>query len=117
MPKKIVINTGPIIALIAALSDLEILKKLYKKVIVPYEVSEEILAKGKERYDAKIFNSYNWIEKHKKPIKIEPFLKNSLDKGEASVIQTAMNENIETVCIDEVADRRIARLNNLKVTG
>ena len=117
MPKKIVINTGPIIALIAALSDLEILRKSYKKVIVPYEVSEEILAKGKERYDAKIFNYDNWIKKYKNPVKIEPFLMNSLDKGEAAVIQIAMNENIKTVCIDEVAGRRIARLNNLKVTG
>jgi len=44
-------------------------------------------------------------------------LKNTLDLGEASVIQTALNKNIETVCIDEAAGRRIARLNNLKLTG
>lgn len=55
MPKKIVINTGPIIALIAALGELEILKKIYSKVIVPQEVSQEILAKKNKRYDAKIF--------------------------------------------------------------
>jgi len=45
------------------------------------------------------------------------FLKNSLDKGEAAVIQTAVNNHIETVCIDEVVGRRIARLHNLKLTG
>ncbi|MEQ9670107.1 DUF3368 domain-containing protein [Coleofasciculus sp. G2-EDA-02] len=28
-----------------------------------------------------------------------------------------MNENIQTVCIDEVAGRRIARLSGLSVTG
>ena len=28
-----------------------------------------------------------------------------------------MNRNIDTVCIDESAGRRIARLNNLKLTG
>jgi len=44
-------------------------------------------------------------------------LKNTLDLGEASVIQTAFYKNIETVCIDEAAGRRIARLNNLKLTG
>jgi predicted nucleic acid-binding protein len=32
-------------------------------------------------------------------------------------IQLAINENIQTVCIDEVAGRRIARLNGLSVTG
>ena len=110
-------NTGPIIALIAGLNNLEILKRLYNKVIVPYEVSEEILVKSKENYDAKVFKQNKWINKRNKPVKVEPFLKNSLDKGEASVIQTATNENIKTVCIDEVAGRRIARLNNLKVTG
>jgi len=117
MPKEIVVNTGPIIALIAALSELDIFRNSYNKVIVPYEVSDEILAKGKERFDAKIFQKDNWIIKKKKPVKLDPFLENSLDKGEASVIQTALNENIKTVCIDEVAGRRIARLNNLKVTG
>jgi predicted nucleic acid-binding protein len=43
MPEKtktLVINTGPIIALVAALGNLSILKELYKKVIVPYEVSQ-----------------------------------------------------------------------------
>ena len=42
--KKIVINTGPTIALVAAWGDLEILKELYKQVIVSHEVSQEILA-------------------------------------------------------------------------
>jgi predicted nucleic acid-binding protein len=48
---------------------------------------------------------------------ITSFLKNSLDLGEASVIQLALQENIKTVCIDEMAGRRLARLNNLLVTG
>ena len=34
----IVINTGPILALIAAMGDLLLLKTLYERVIVPYEV-------------------------------------------------------------------------------
>ena len=40
-----------------------------------------------------------------------------MDRGEASVIQTALDEGIETVCIDEAVGRRVARLNGLKVTG
>jgi predicted nucleic acid-binding protein len=35
-------------------------------------------------------------------------LLNSLDAGEASVIQLALNERIRTVCIDESAGRRLA---------
>ena len=33
------------------------------------------------------------------------------------MIQIALNENIQNVCIDETFGRRIARLHNLKVTG
>ena len=48
MPEQdqIVINTGPIIALIAALGDLSILKSLYGRIIVPKEVGVEVLAGG-----------------------------------------------------------------------
>jgi predicted nucleic acid-binding protein len=37
--------------------------------------------------------------------------------GESSVIQTALDKNIQTVCIDEAVGRRIARLNGLTLTG
>ena len=48
---------------------------------------------------------------------IAPFLLNSLDLGEASVIQFALDNNLKTVCIDESVGRRIARLNGLNLTG
>ena len=51
------------------------------------------------------------------PLEIGTALGNSLDKGEAAVIQLALYENFQTVCIDEAAGRRIARLNGLLVTG
>lgn len=51
------------------------------------------------------------------PSNLSPILKNSLDTGEASVIQFALDNQISTVCIDEIAGRRIARLHDLKVTG
>jgi predicted nucleic acid-binding protein len=41
MPESaIVINTGPILALIAATGDLSLLPKLYSRVIVPREVCD-----------------------------------------------------------------------------
>lgn len=115
--KRIVINTGPIIALVAALGDLNFLEKLYKQVIVSYEVSLEILAGGPRGFAVKEFQQAKGLEIRNKPLDISPHLFNSLDLGEASVIQLALNENIETVCIDEDVGRRIARLNSLKVTG
>lgn len=43
---KIVINTAPLISLVAATSDLKILQSLYDQVLVPLEVCQEILTGG-----------------------------------------------------------------------
>jgi predicted nucleic acid-binding protein len=114
---KIVINTGPILALIAGLGDLTILKSLYKQVVVPHEVVEEVKAGGPTGFGVNEFNKANFLIKLDKPTIILPHLRNSLDLGESSVIQTAFDKNIQTVCIDEAVGRRIARLNGLKITG
>ena len=39
---EIVMNTGPLIALAAALEDLSLLDRLYRAVHVPYEVAAEV---------------------------------------------------------------------------
>jgi len=115
--QKIVINTGPILALIAGFDNLKILQFLYKKVIVPYEVCQEIFAGGSSGFGINEFNDADFLNKIDKPIFIRPHLRNSLDLGESSVIQTAIDNKIQTVCIDEAVGRRVARLNELKLTG
>ncbi len=115
--KMIVINTGPIIALVAALGNLSILKHLYKDVLVPLEVCSEILQGGLSSFAVKEFNDATWLSKQHEPQTISPFLSQTLDIGEASVVQLALQRNISTVCIDEAVGRRVARLNGLKLTG
>jgi predicted nucleic acid-binding protein len=119
MPKTeiIVINTSPLIALISALGDLTILPFLYQEVLVPFEVCQEILKGGSTGFAITEFQTDSWLNKQSKPLQITPFLLNSLDLGEASVIQLALNKSIQTVCIDEVVGRRIARLSGLSLTG
>jgi predicted nucleic acid-binding protein len=51
------------------------------------------------------------------PVRLTAVLSRSLDLGEASVIQTAADLGISTVCIDESAGRQVARLHGLLVTG
>ena len=118
MPKttKIVINTSPLIALVAALGNLEVLN-LYTEVLVPFEVCQEILEGGMAGFAVREFQAATWLQKQTQPLTISPFLLNSLDVGEAAVIQLALNRNIHTVCIDEVVGRRVARLNGLSLTG
>ncbi|MBX9258209.1 DUF3368 domain-containing protein [Desmonostoc muscorum CCALA 125] len=114
---QIVINTSPLIAIVAAMGDLKILESLYTDVLVPFEVYEEILIGGITGFAVNEFQSASWLQKQTSLLSISPFLFNSLDLGEASVIQLALNKNISTVCIDEAVGRRIARLSGLSVTG
>lgn len=68
MPNTIVINTSPIIALVSALGDLKILSYLYQQVLVPYEVSQEILAGGKIGFAISAFNSDTYLQKQSSPL-------------------------------------------------
>lgn len=115
--KIIVINTAPLISLVAAVGDLTLLQSLYDQVLVPFEVCQEILAGGSNGFAVAEFEAAFWLEKWQNPLNISPLLLNSLDLGEAAVIQLAMNENIKTVCIDETAGRRVTRLSGLSLTG
>ena len=113
----IVTNTTPLIALTAATGNLEVLRSLYARVIVPYEVAEEIRAGGKDAFGVDVFEQASWLEINANPLVLPPYLHNTLDRGEAAVIQTALQEGVKLVCIDEIAGRRTARLSNLSITG
>ncbi len=115
--KIIVINTGPLIAITAGLGNLAVLKVLYETVYVPFEVCEEMRGGGSRRFAAEQFEQAVWLHKLTEPLETTPFLKNSLDQGEASVIQLALNNGIKTVCGDEAVGRHVARLCGLSVTG
>jgi predicted nucleic acid-binding protein len=115
--REMVINTGPLIALIAALGSLDVLRRLYSRVVVPYEVAHEILIANATKYGAKEFEQAAWLTRVNRAQCLPPFLANVLDPGEAAVIHTALTEGIDAVCIDEPAGRRIARLHGLRLTG
>lgn len=115
--REIVVNTGPLIALAAALGDLRVLKHLYTRAVIPFEVAREILVENVTRFGAAEFEAASWLEKKDSPIVPTQALKNTLGPGEAAVIQWALVEKINTVCIDEAVGRRVARLNGLRVTG
>jgi predicted nucleic acid-binding protein len=62
--KVVVTNTTPLIALTAATGSLEILRAIYAKVVVPYEVAQEIKAGGKELFGLDIFQQSAWLAIH-----------------------------------------------------
>lgn len=72
---------------------------------------------GTRRFAIAEFEQATWLKRPTTLLSISPFLLNSLDLGEAAVIQLALDRNIMTVCIDEAVGRRVARLSGLKLTG
>ncbi len=115
--KVLVTNTTPIISMVAATGGLDAFKFLYSRVVVPFEVAAEVRAGGQQSFGFDVFQGANWLDIQTDEISLQPFLRNSLDRGEASVIQTALNLGLPLVCIDETVGRRVARLCSLEVTG
>lgn len=67
-PRRIVINTGPILALVSALGDLEILKVLYEEAYIPLEVCNEIMKGGTTGFAIKEFEQATWLIKQQNKI-------------------------------------------------
>ena len=74
MHKKIVINTGPVLALVAGLGNLDVLSKLYDEVYVTKEVATELMVDGIDRFAAKEFVEAGFLIKIEKPVVISPLI-------------------------------------------
>ncbi len=115
--EPIVINTSPLLAL-AACNQLELLRGLHRRVVVPEAVITELergqaeakpLGLEAERPD--------WLEVVELASPPSPLLTAYLDAGEAAVIALAIEQGIRRVVIDERRARTVARTMKLEVTG
>ena len=114
----IVINTGPLIAMVAATGNLNWLPSMYGRIVIPYEVLLEIEAGGPGNTEIVALRA---IERQvligRQSTQIDAAMLRELDLGESSVISSALLHEIDTVAIDEKAGRRLARIHGLNVTG
>jgi predicted nucleic acid-binding protein len=109
----VVINTGPLIAF-SRLGCLDVVGKLPYEFICPQEVRQELDA-GEALGHPRIRPSWLAIRELRDPLPILTVA--SLDRGEAAVIQLAIELAIGTVAIDEWKGRRAALASGLRVTG
>ena len=115
--RRMVINNSPLLALVAALGDLSLLKRAYTEVVVPYAVAQEVMAAGQLGFGVEAFMSDRHLSRGDDSLVMPLWLLNSLDIGEAAVVATALSLRVSRVCIDETVGRRVARLAGLQVTG
>ena len=113
MAERIVINTGPLIAL-ARMDALDVPGQLPYEFICPSEVRDELDEGASLGYQAKCPSWLTVIQLSTSP-SAESVA--ALDKGEAAVIQLALELGLSRVSIDEVKGRRIATALGLSVVG
>ena len=106
MPETIISDTSCII-LLDKIGHLNLLEKVYNKVVITPEILEEF---GQKIPD--------WIsvKKSSNPA-IQKTLEQTLDLGEASAISLAFDLINATLIIDDLKARKIAKSLNFKVTG
>ena len=115
--KAIVLNTSPTLALVAALGSLDLLGKIYQRVLFSDTVAQEIRQAGRLGFGVDAFEAALKtgapFELRELSQAVAPWLAAALDAGEASVIALANQASVPLVGIDELAGRRVARLNGL----
>jgi len=116
-PEKVVIvNATPIIAL-SLIGELDLLRKLYVKVLTPSAVEAEVLAGGTKGIGIVEIRGADWLQVKtlKDPRRAD--LLSDLDRGEAEVLALAQELNVDLVIIDERLARRHAKRLGLMLTG
>ncbi|MDR0866747.1 MAG: DUF3368 domain-containing protein [Candidatus Symbiothrix sp.] len=111
----IICDSSPIVAL-AILDQLDLLDQLFKEVVIPQHVFDELAVKGKleaaritvwaqdkikEAQDKHLMQSFNMI----------------LDAGESEAISLYWEKEADFLLIDEKRGRKIALYNGIKVIG
>ncbi len=106
---RLVITTGPLLALIAACGDLRLLSALYQEVVVPIEVCQVIEEGGSAGFGLLEFQQAVWLKKRSSPVTLSPFLRQALDRGEGSVIQLARTPSLKWDRHCAIAGDRLGR--------
>lgn len=118
----VISNATPLIYLAKA-GHIRLLKKLFGPILIPKEVYEEVVLKGKKEgfSDALVVEEQiekGWIKNEE--IRTDKRLVDhatELDKGETAVIKLARDKKDPLVLIDDAAARQIAKSFGLKVKG
>lgn len=113
MPERIVINTGPLLAL-ARGEALDIAPGLGFEFICPAAVHAELAAGERVGFQPV---RPGWLRIVELDRPLDRVARATLGEAEAAVIQLAIEQGITRVCIDETKARQAALAAGLNVTG
>ena len=115
-------NASPLIYL-AKLEKLDLLRILFKKIIIPKEVYEEVIIKGKEgrffdatRVERAIKDGWIIVKSTRIEREIEEFAP-EIERGEIALISLAKKKKPDLILIDDASARTIAESFGFNVKG
>lgn len=114
--RPVVVDTTPIITL-ALVGHLDTLQALYREILIPPAVREEILAGGPRGVAVAELAAATWIRVMPLDDPRRADLLSDLDRGEAEVLALAQEAGARLVILDERLARRHARRLRLTLTG
>ncbi|MGB7556491.1 MAG: DUF3368 domain-containing protein [Candidatus Korobacteraceae bacterium] len=111
------LDTSPILNL-ARIGRLELLASLYKQVLIPPAVFEELAIPRDATLPVIDVASVSWIilETPRDQDRVQE-LRDDLDAGEAEAIVLAVERQADLLIVDERRGRRIAQALGLRITG
>jgi uncharacterized protein len=116
MPDRVISNTSPLFYL-HRLRHLDLLQKLYQRIIVPEAVVDELNVGRDLGQDIPNVEDYGWIEV--RPVRAPELVKliTDLGAGEAQALTLAIEEPGSLVILDNRLAREVARMRNIRITG
>ncbi len=116
MPDRVISNTSPIFYL-HRLGQLELLHRLYGRILVPEAVVEELKAGEDQGEDVPDIADYGWIEVRSVHIPEVVSLIMDLGPGEAQVLAMALENPGSLAIIDDGLARKLAQARDIRITG
>jgi len=116
-----VISDSSTLIHLAKIGRLDLLKKLFDRIVITPTVWQEVVERGGGRAGASEVSdalSKGWLEIiAPRDMILFPLLKSELDDGEAEVIALAVECKADMILLDESEARRIANIYGLSKTG
>ncbi len=112
----LVVSNSSVIIALARICRLDLLEKLFKKVIIPEAVWKEVGVEGKSGHEKILRAEFIRVARvHNKRLTL--LLKEFVDEGEAEAITLALEVNADVLLIDDRDARDLAKKLGLQVMG
>ena len=114
----IVISDTTAISNLIQIGELDLLKKLYARIIIPAAVFDELMMLESPGLKIRSILKKDWIEVHASSSTVLlQEIELSLDKGEAEAIVLAIETGADLLLIDEKSGRKIAEARGVPIIG